>query len=94
MQCPTINPRYCDIGLKTITMLEGPNGELLQKADQGKRQFLTEILDAADDRKVLDLIYNKTAYIILLVRDRLEREKPIESEIEKGANEEYEIISN
>ena len=87
MACESINPRYCDVGLNKITMIEGPHGELIHKADEGKRQFLTEILSGVDDQKVIDVLYQKTAYVILLVRDRLEREKPIEATIETLAIE-------
>lgn len=61
-------------------------GELRQ-VKQEKREFLTGIIAEADDRSVLELAYKQTAYIVLLVRDRLEREKPYEAEIVKQFEE-------
>jgi hypothetical protein len=57
-------------------------GELMQVQDQGRRQFLTDVLEQVDHRAVLDILYKKAALVVLLVRDRLEREKPIEARFE------------
>lgn len=46
------------------------------------REFLTQVLARINQRAVLDLIYRETTWIVLLVRDRLEREKPIEKQFE------------
>lgn len=43
--------------------------------DDDPREFLTWLFDKADHRAVLDVLYRETAFVILLVRDRLEREK-------------------
>jgi hypothetical protein len=45
------------------------------------------VLQEVDHRQVLDFLYRKTALVVLLVRDRLEREKPLEAKFE--TEEEY-----
>ena len=37
-----------------------------------------QILEEIDHQAVLDILYKKTSWLIALVRDRLEREKPLE----------------
>lgn len=87
MECPTINPRYCSAGAKVLTMIEGPSGELISRSGDNSRTFLMDILAVADETAVLKTLYEKTALVILLVRDRLEREKPYEAEITKIAED-------
>jgi len=45
---------------------------------------LTDVLQGVDHRQVLDFLYRKTALVVLLVRDRLEREKQLESKFTEG----------
>ena len=47
-----------------------------------KREFLTEIIESGKDDEILYQLYKETARTIMLVRDRLEREKPIETKLE------------
>jgi len=59
-------------------------GELIEKGGQEKqekREFWVDILDRAEHEAVLYLLSHRTSYIIALVRDRLEREKPYEAQI-------------
>lgn len=89
MHCSTIHPKYMQINEKIINMYQSPTGEIIQKEDLGKRrEFWTELLEEADDELVLEYLYKKTSLIIALVRDRLEREKPLEAIIEKEDEEE------
>lgn len=69
-------------------MMPDPETGELRQINQGRREFLTRVLDEADDRAVLEVAYKQTAYVVLLVRDRLEREKPYEAEIVKAYKEE------
>src|SRR5690606_31365811 len=86
--CESISPRWASTGDGDIvTMLRGPGGELRQ-INQERREFLTGVIAEADDRAVLDVAYRQTAYVVLLVRDRLEREKPYEAELVKTFGEE------
>ena len=56
--------------------------------NQERRYFLTDILRDANHREVLDLLYRQASLIILLVRDRLEQEKPIEITFEEVDDDE------
>lgn len=80
LHCATIQPRWMWDGRRTVTMaLNRETGELCEVADQGRRQFWTGILESADHAAVLDRLYRRTSLIIALVRDRLERERPLEA---------------
>jgi hypothetical protein len=70
--CPSINPRWMQVAIT------GEIGVMTLYADS-QRQFLTGILEGEHTSEVLHALYKETTFIILLVRDRLEREKPIES---------------
>jgi hypothetical protein len=45
------------------------------------------VLAQCNEREVLRRLYRETAWIILLVRDRLEREKPIEDKLTQSIDE-------
>jgi len=93
LACASIKPKWAKTtpdGM--VTMMKNPDGSLysIGAADE-KRQFLTDVLESADHRAVMDVLYKKAAYVVLLVRDRLEREKPYEAQFEDviiGANAE------
>lgn len=82
LACASIKPKWAKtIPDGMITLLQGPGGELMEiGANQERRQFMTDVLESADSRAVLDVLYKKAAYVVLLVRDRLEREKPYETQ--------------
>jgi hypothetical protein len=84
LACASIKPKWAKtLPDDVITMKVDPaTGELMQVQDQGRRQFLTDVLEQVDHRAVLDILYKKAALVVLLVRDRLEREKPIEARFE------------
>lgn len=78
--CSSLKPKWMRTDQETVTMHVNPEtGELMQLQDKGKRQFWVEILEQADHRAILDILYTKTAWVIALVRDRLERERPLEA---------------
>ncbi len=77
--CAELKPRWMKLPDETITMRRDPaTGELMQVADQGRRQFWVEIFEEVDHGPVLDVLYRKTSLVTALVRDRLERERPLE----------------
>jgi hypothetical protein len=86
VSCDTINPRWMRTGIQgrieltPITDADGMVTAYVQPAPVDLREFLTPVLKKVDQRKVVDRLYSETAYIVLLVRDRLEREKPIENQ--------------
>lgn len=88
LHCATIQPRWAKTipdGFKTLQKQD--DGSYIEVADLGRRQFLTDVIQAIDHRAVLEILYHKTSLIILLVRDRLEREKPLESSTELEVSE-------
>ena len=83
LACASIKPKWAKtVPDGMITLMQGPGGELMEIGSE-KRQFMTDVLDSADDRAVLDVLYKKAAYVVLLVRDRLEREKAYEAQFEE-----------
>ena len=80
LSCGTIHPRWMEVGIKGALLLgEYATGERVELADQPRREFLTGVLAQVEHRAVLTQLYRETAYIVLLVRDRLERERPLEA---------------
>ena len=93
LHCPTIQPRWANTmpeGMISMKMM--PDGSIAQVEDKGRRQFLTDVLQEVNHREVLEYLYRKTAVVVLLVRDRLEREKPIESRFITENEYEGEVI--
>ena len=91
--CSTIHPRFAKtVPDDVISLVPDPaTGGFIEYGDRGRgepRQFLTELLEDVPPRGVLEVLYKKTSLTILLVRDRIEREKPIESVITEKAKEE------
>jgi len=83
LMCSTLKPKWMETDeealLRPIAMvMNRETGEIIQKQDKGRRQFWVEILEQIDHQAVLDILYKKTSWVIALVRDRLERERPLE----------------
>lgn len=80
LHCATIQPRWArTIPDGIVSMREMPDGSFAEVQDLGQRQFLTDVLGNIEHQEVLENLYRKTALTILLVRDRLEREKSLEA---------------
>lgn len=80
LQCATLHPRAMAVGLHGVALLDAGGGAVIAAAaPPDQREFLTAVFGAADERAVLDVLYRETALVILLVRDRLERERPLEA---------------
>lgn len=77
MSCPAINPKWVEVGVKGRLFQSGAS--LIDIPQPERRQFLTEVLNDVDHKAVIKLLLKETQYIIMLVRDRLETEKPLES---------------
>lgn len=79
LACATIHPRTMEAGIKGLQAITNADGrtEYIQSGDS--REFLTGVLRECDPRNVLERLYKNTAWVVLLVRDRLERERPLES---------------
>ncbi len=70
--CPTIHPRAMAVAYSAD----------YYAGQEGPREFLTAVLGGVDNQEVLRKLYRETTLIVLLVRDRLERERPVEATIE------------
>lgn len=80
LSCPTLHPRWMETGIAgeiTLTPVQG-GGFVQLENDPDRREFLAGPINDADASAVLDVLYRETAWIVLLVRGRLEREKPVE----------------
>lgn len=74
MCCDAIKPNACS------ETSDGSVGQLLDDGSifvsgEKKREFATSVFENCKDEKVLDYLRMQTAYVILLVRERLENEK-------------------
>jgi len=90
--CETLSPTWMRTGIAghpTLVETRGEAGELtgymeINIAEQ--REFLTTVVSKVTPKEVLGCLYKETSWIILLVRDRLERERP--------ANDRFKINSS
>jgi len=80
LQASTLKPKWLESDQQKLTPRVGVDGrtEFVQIAES--REFLTGILRAADQAKVIRCLFKETAWIVLLVRDRLETEKTFKNE--------------
>jgi len=94
LHCSSIQPRWMWDGDQmleaTVSAYNRETGEIIEIADRGRRKFWTRILEECDHKIVLERLYQRTALIIALVRDRLERERPLEARGLINAEEEAE----
>ena len=79
MACDTIHPKW--MGTDALPSAN-ERGEIVVLAD--RRQFMPDIMECAAEEQtaIVDMIYRQTSKIVLLVRARLEDEKPIEAQLE------------
>lgn len=83
--CDSIVPKWVATGAENlITMKQSASGELMSISPKETKSFLTQVIETHEQDKVLDVAYRQTAYVIMLVRDRLEREKPYEGLAEEA----------
>lgn len=86
MACDTINPYWCNTGIVAGKTVRTDTGEIMVFGDnESHRDFLVEIMERELEKQneIIEMLYDQTQRIILLVRDRLEREKPIEGRFEE-----------
>lgn len=81
MACSTINPYWMKENCKTTNALMTDAGGIIYFDKEDFRPFGLEILENEEiGKEIVECIYQKTQIIILLVRDRLEREKMFKEE--------------
>lgn len=74
--CSTINPKYLGTRNSGEMMTRQADGSIISVGGM-QRVFMTDILQKPQEEQkaIIDVLYQKTQLVILLVRDRLEREK-------------------
>ncbi len=79
--CSSLNPRWMKTsGFPMVSMyVDRQTGEVIRPGRQEQREFWVRELRDADHRATLKCLYQHTALVIALVRDRLERERPVEA---------------
>lgn len=81
LSCGTIDPRWMRAGMagEIPAVVTDDGVRLVVAAEDGQREFLAGVFGRADHGAALERLYRDTAWVILLVRDRLERERPVEA---------------
>lgn len=97
LNAPTLHPRFMEVGLQgemPMVAVLGEDGRLREAIqfsadrDIGLREFGVRVFERADARTVIAVAHRQTARVVLLVRDRIEREKPIEQQLDSIIEEE------
>lgn len=77
-----LRPKWLEVGYRGLTAYTNRGGHVeFMDAGGERREFATQIFRTADQKAVLRSLRWETQLIVLLVRDRLEREKPFESQL-------------
>lgn len=100
LYCGSIRPRWMAVGMKgeiPLISITDPDTGAFQYAiqpgaDPEQREFLTQVFERADAKQVVERLYRETAWVVLLVRDRLEREKPVEARVNVIDDEDGPVI--
>lgn len=75
MKCDSINPKFLDIGQPKTAQVTLENGGIIEREDEEKRVFINDIIEKCNNTEVINTLINETAFVIMLVRERLEDEK-------------------
>ena len=87
MACATINPRWMKTDTPSANARIMSNNEIIVMNNADTRTFGLDIFnDEESGKEIVECIYKKTQIIILLVRDRLEREKMFAQEEKEDEN--------
>lgn len=88
LACGALKPKWMAVGMAgeiPVVPVVGEDGRMLYAIQRARndetepREFLVTVLERAPERHVLGRLYKETAWVVLLVRDRLEREKPVDA---------------
>lgn len=74
MHCEAIQPRYFDLGNSGAVKMNDDGSIAVFNADDS-REFLTRELEQMNQTRLINTLISETAFIIMLVRQRLETEK-------------------
>lgn len=86
VSCGTIHPRWMETGVKGLLPVVDSLGHTNYMQMGDSREFLTGIIKQCEPQDVIRKLYRETAWVVLLVRDRLEREKPIEGKLQSSVS--------
>jgi len=89
LACATVKPKWIAVGAHgemPVVAVQDPHTGTLRHivkfaARDDLREFGTRVIERADAKSVLARLYRETAWCVLLCRDRLERERPIEQQL-------------
>jgi hypothetical protein len=89
MDCESINPKWMKIATNNSPSLLQIDDYFIEFNNPLSRYFMTKIIDDLNmkDNDVIKLLKTNTSWIILLVRERLEREKQVENILLKEVND-------
>ncbi|MCK9183081.1 MAG: hypothetical protein M0P13_09430 [Fibrobacteraceae bacterium] len=76
-------------------LIQNADGSFIKLNQEDGRAFMIDLfsLPAGEQQEIVEMLYQKAQIVVLLVRERLEREKPIEGRFEnvkEGENHEDE----
>lgn len=95
MGCGTLNPRWMKTDNQIGALIQNADGSFIKLNQEDGRAFMIDLfsLPAGEQQEIVEMLYQKAQIVVLLVRERLEREKPIEGRFEnvkEGENHEDE----
>lgn len=81
MEAKTVHTMYLNTELTPFKVaVIDTNGNVVIPNKTKLHTYLTNIIRSLDDRRILEILLEETAYIIMLVRERIETEKALEKE--------------
>nr|DAK86820.1 MAG TPA: hypothetical protein [Caudoviricetes sp.] len=85
LKTSSIQPRFMNYDNKKEKLtIELEDGTLVEREEKRKNYFWTNEIENADNKAVLNELYNHTNFVILLVREKLEIEKKLKIADELG----------
>lgn len=83
LACGTLAPRAMEAGIKPELLVQTGSGAVLHVATPDEhREFMTGLIERANHKAVIRKLYGETAHCVLLVRERIERERPLEAKVQ------------
>jgi hypothetical protein len=75
MKCTTVLPKYCLTEEHKGVLKTDKNGSIIETSGEEMKSFLTSEIENSDEKKIISTIIRETAFVIMLVRERIEIEK-------------------
>ncbi len=96
---PTLHPRHMQVGLAgdiPLAVFHNPDGtfshaiRFADDRDTGRREFMVRVVERADARAVLARAHRNTAWVVALVRHRIEGERAVEQRLDAAVDADVE----